>query len=112
LRVVEKARFVSAYTFQYSVRPGTPAATLPDQVPKQVVQERYERLTELQERISGEENAKLIGTAVEVLVASGEGRRDGANQRMSGRAEDYRLVHFDVRPAARSRGPVMWSVSK
>ena len=96
LRVVEQARFVSAYTFQYSVRPGTPAATLPDQVPKAVVQERYERLTELQERISGEENAKLIGTTVEVLVAAGEGRRDGANSRMSGRSEDSRLVHFDM----------------
>jgi tRNA-2-methylthio-N6-dimethylallyladenosine synthase len=96
LRVVEQARFVSAYTFQYSIRPGTPAATLADQVPKEVVQERYERLTELQERISGEENAKLIGTSVEVLVAAGEGRRDGANARMSGRSEDGRLVHFDV----------------
>ena len=69
---------------------------LPDQVPKAVVQERYERLTELQERISGEENAQLIGTSVEVLVAAGEGRRDGVNARMSGRAEDNRLVHFDV----------------
>jgi len=96
LRVVEQARFVSAFTFQYSIRPGTPAATLPDQVPKEVVQERYERLTELQERISAEENAKLVGTAVEVLVAAGEGRRDGANARMSGRSEDGRLVHFDV----------------
>jgi len=86
LRVVEQARFASAYTFQYSIRPGTPAAE----------QERYERLTALQERISGEENAKLIGTSVEVLVAAGEGRRDGANSRMSGRAEDNRLVHFDV----------------
>jgi len=96
LRVVEQARFVSAYTFQYSIRPGTPAATLADQVPKEVVQERYERLTELQERISGEENEKLIGQSVEVLVAAGEGRRDGLNDRMSGRAEDGRLVHFDV----------------
>jgi len=96
LRVVERARFVSAFTFQYSIRPGTPAATLPDQVPKEVVQERYERLTELQERISAEENAQLIGTAVEVLVAAGEGRRDGAHARMSGRSEDGRLVHFDV----------------
>ena len=96
LRVVEQARFVSAFTFQYSIRPGTPAATLPDQVPKEVVQERYERLTELQERISAEENAKLVGTAVEVLVAAGEGRRDGATARMSGRSEDGRLVHFDV----------------
>jgi tRNA-2-methylthio-N6-dimethylallyladenosine synthase len=96
LRVVEQARFVSAFTFQYSVRPGTPAATLPDQVSKEVVQERYERLTALQERISGEENARLIGSSVEVLVAAGEGRRDGATARMSGRAEDGRLVHFDV----------------
>jgi tRNA-2-methylthio-N6-dimethylallyladenosine synthase len=94
--VVEQARFASAYTFQYSIRPGTPAAEYDDQVPKEVVQERYERLTVLQERISGEENAKLIGTTVEVLVAAGEGRRDGANARMSGRAEDNRLVHFDV----------------
>jgi tRNA-2-methylthio-N6-dimethylallyladenosine synthase len=96
LRVVEEARFASAYTFQYSIRPGTPAADYENHVPKAVVQERYERLTALQERISGEENAKLIGSTVEVLVAAGEGRRDGRNARMSGRAEDNRLVHFDV----------------
>jgi tRNA-2-methylthio-N6-dimethylallyladenosine synthase len=96
MRVVEQARFASAFTFQYSIRPGTPAATLPDQLPKEVVQERYERLIELQERISGDENAKLIGSSVEVLVATGEGRRDMERGRMSGRAEDNRLVHFDV----------------
>ena len=96
LRVVEQARFVSAYTFQYSIRPGTPAATLPDQVPKDIVQERFERLVELQERVSGEENQALVGRSVEVLVATGEGRRDEQNHRLSGRAEDSRLVHFDV----------------
>lgn len=96
LRVVEQARFASAFTFQYSIRPGTPAATLPDQVPKAVVQERYERLTALQDRISAEENATMVGRAVEVLVATGEGKRDAATHRMSGRAEDSRLVHFDV----------------
>ncbi|HWH98488.1 MAG TPA: MiaB/RimO family radical SAM methylthiotransferase, partial [Pseudolysinimonas sp.] len=96
LRVVEQARFASAYTFQYSIRPGTPAATLPDQLPKHVVQERYERLIELQERISAEENEKLVGRTVEVLVASGEGRRDLERGRLSGRAEDNRLVHFEV----------------
>jgi tRNA-2-methylthio-N6-dimethylallyladenosine synthase len=52
LRVVEQARFASAFTFQYSIRAGTPAATMPDQVPKEVVQERYERLVALQEQIS------------------------------------------------------------
>jgi tRNA-2-methylthio-N6-dimethylallyladenosine synthase len=96
MRVVELARFATAFTFQYSIRPGTPAADLPDQVPKEVVQERYERLIELQERISGEENARLLGRSVEVLVAAGEGRRDMERGRMSGRAEDNRLVHFDV----------------
>jgi tRNA-2-methylthio-N6-dimethylallyladenosine synthase len=96
LRVVEQARFASAFTFQYSIRPGTPAATLPDQVPKAVVQERYERLTALQDRISGEENERLVGSGVEVLVSAGEGRRDAETARMSGRSQDNRLVHFDV----------------
>ena len=96
LRVVEQARFATAFTFQYSIRPGTPAATLPDQVPKKVVQERYERLAALQERISWEENQAVIGREVELLVANGEGRKDADTHRMSGRAPDSRLVHFDV----------------
>ncbi len=96
LRVVEAARFASAFTFQYSIREGTPAATMGDQVAKEVVQERYERLVALQERISWEENQNLIGTAVEVLVANGEGRKDSDTHRMSGRAHDGRLVHFGI----------------
>jgi tRNA-2-methylthio-N6-dimethylallyladenosine synthase len=96
LRVVEQARFASAFTFQYSIRPGTPAATMADQVPKEVVQERYNRLVALQERISLEENQKQLGRTVEVLVSTGDGKKDGATHRMSGRAEDSRLVHFEV----------------
>jgi len=96
MRVVEESRFATAFTFQYSIRPGTPAATMPDQVPKAVVQDRYERLIALQERISWEENRKIIGREVELLVANGEGRKDGATHRLSGRAPDSRLVHFDV----------------
>ncbi|GLK17596.1 tRNA (N6-isopentenyl adenosine(37)-C2)-methylthiotransferase MiaB [Herbiconiux flava] len=102
MRVVEAARFASAFTFQYSIRPGTPAATLPDQVPHEVVQERYERLVALQEGISLDENRKLIGRRVNVLVANGEGRKDQATNRLSGRAEDSRLVHFEV-PAGSER---------
>ena len=103
LAVVERARFAGAFTFQYSKRPGTPAAELPGQLPKAVVQERYMRLIDLQERISLEENAAQIGTVVELLVATGEGRKDASTARMSGRARDGRLVHFapgdrDVRP--------------
>src|ERR1700759_2547003 len=94
LDVVRQARFSSAFTFQYSIRAGTPAATMPDQGPRPVVQERYDRLVALVEQIATEENAKQDGTVVEVLVAEGEGRKDAATHRLSGRARDNRLVHF------------------
>jgi tRNA-2-methylthio-N6-dimethylallyladenosine synthase len=94
LDVVRQALFSAAFTFQYSKRPGTPAAELDGQVPKAVVQERYERLVELQEAISLQGNQTLIGRTVELLVASGEGRKDTRTARMTGRARDGRLVHF------------------
>ncbi len=96
MEVVRKSRFSAAYTFQYSKRPGTPAAEMADQLPKEIVQERYERLLELVNDIAWEENQKLVGQEVEVLVANGEGRKDSANNRMSGRSRDNRLVHFEV----------------
>jgi tRNA-2-methylthio-N6-dimethylallyladenosine synthase len=99
LHVVREARFAQAFTFQYSKRPGTPAAEMPDQIPKAVVQERYERLVALQEEISWEENKKQVGRVLEVLVSEGEGRKDERTRRLSGRAPDNRLVHFE-RPAA------------
>ena len=95
LDVVERARFSSAFTFQYSPRPGTPAAEMADQIPKEVVQERYERLVALQDRIAAEENARLVGHEVELIVQESGGRRDNETHRLSGRARDGRLVHFD-----------------
>jgi tRNA-2-methylthio-N6-dimethylallyladenosine synthase len=92
--VAAAGRFAQAFTFQYSQRPGTPAATMPGQLPKPVVQERYERLIALQEDISWDENKKLVGAPVELLVATGEGRKDAGTGRMTGRARDGRLVHF------------------
>ncbi|RAY12026.1 tRNA (N6-isopentenyl adenosine(37)-C2)-methylthiotransferase MiaB [Actinomadura craniellae] len=94
LHTVREARFSGAFTFQYSKRPGTPAADMDGQVPKEVVQERYERLVALQEEISWAENRRQLGRSLEVLVAEGEGRKDGATDRLSGRAPDNRLVHF------------------
>jgi tRNA-2-methylthio-N6-dimethylallyladenosine synthase len=94
LRVVREARFSSAFTFQYSKRPGTPAADMPDQVDPAVVTERYQRLVELVNQIAWEENQAQVGRTVELLVAEGEGRKDGETHRMSGRAPDNRLVHF------------------
>jgi tRNA-2-methylthio-N6-dimethylallyladenosine synthase len=94
--VVRRSRFSAAFTFQYSIRPGTPAATMPDQVPKQVVQERYERLVELVGELAYAENRAFEGREVEVMFATGEGRKDQATNRMSGRARDNRLVHVAV----------------
>jgi tRNA-2-methylthio-N6-dimethylallyladenosine synthase len=104
LEVVRQSRFANAFTFQYSIRPGTPAAEMAGQVPKEVVQERYERLVALQEEISWAENRKQIGRVQEVLVAEGEGRKDDETRRMSGRAPDNRLVHFAV-PGDRGARP-------
>ncbi len=110
LEVVRQARFASAFTFQYSPRPGTPAATMADQVPKAVVQARYERLIALLEDITWAENKKLVGTKVEVLVAVGEGRKDDRTGRLSGRARDGRLVHFALGDTAPRPGDVIETV--
>jgi tRNA-2-methylthio-N6-dimethylallyladenosine synthase len=95
LDVVREARFSAAFTFQYSIRPGTPAATLPDQVPADVVKDRYRRLSALVEEIAWAENQSRLGQRVELLVAEGEGRKDAATHRLSGRGPDNRLVHFN-----------------
>lgn len=94
LDVVRAARFSAAFTFQYSKRPGTPAAELPDQVDPAVVQDRYERLVELVNDIAWAENRALEGRTLELMVAEGEGRKDAATHRLTGRARDNRLVHF------------------
>src|SRR3954451_1058914 len=96
LEVVREARFAAAFTFQYSIRPGTPAATMADQVPPDVVRERYQRLVEVVTEISWAENQRLVGSRLELLVSEGEGRKDAATHRLTGRARDNRLVHFAV----------------
>jgi tRNA-2-methylthio-N6-dimethylallyladenosine synthase len=101
LDVVRQARFAGAFTFQYSRRPGTPAAELPDQLPKHVVQRRYDRLVALVDDVAWVQNTALVGRNVDVLLTEGEGRKDGATKRLTGRAPDNRLVHLapiDARP--------------
>jgi tRNA-2-methylthio-N6-dimethylallyladenosine synthase len=90
LDVVRRARFDQAYTFQYSPRPGTRAATMQDQVPKPVVQERFDRLVALQEAIALERMREQVGSTAEVLV-EGIGRKG----RVQGRTRTNRLVHLD-----------------
>jgi len=92
--VVRRSRFSGAFTFQYSKRPGTPAADLPDQISPEVVKDRYGRLVDLVNEIAWEENQRLVGRSVELMVSEGEGRKDAETLRLSGRGPDNRLVHF------------------
>jgi len=101
LDVTRRAQFAGAFTFKYSVRPGTPAASMADQIAPEVVAERYDRLVAVVEDSAYAGNRQLVGKTVEVLVAEGEGRKDDATKRLSGRARDNRLVHLapcDARP--------------
>ena len=76
LDVCSTARFTAAYTYQYSKRPGTPAATMPDQIADDVVADRYTRLHNHQQSISLSVNQEAIGTQHKILVGDYEGRRD------------------------------------
>ena len=95
INLVREARFATAFTYQYSKRPGTPAAEMPDQISPEVISERYNRLTEVVNEVMLEENQKQVGKIVEVLVTNHEGKKDEANAKLSGRARDNRLVHFN-----------------
>ena len=102
LDITTQARFAAAYTYKYSIRPGTPAGVMPNQVPEEIVGERYTRLHEHQQKISLSVNEESIGRTLRVMVSEVEGRRDESRSRMTGKSEDFRLVHFDndtdVRP--------------
>ena len=113
LGVVRAARFASAFTFKFSPRPGTPAADLPHQLDKDVVQDRYERLIAVVEQTALAGTQAMVGSDVEVLVSVGEGRKDSVTGRVSGRARDGRLVHVtvgdaDVRPGDVVRATVTY----
>lgn len=96
------AQFAAAYTYQYSIRPGTPAASMPDQISDEIVGERYTRLHEHQQQISLGVNQLAIGKKMRVLVGEYEGRRDARESRLTGKSEDFRLVHFANRSLARA----------
>ena len=101
LDLCTEAQFAAAYTFQYSKRPNTPAAEMPDQVPADVVKRRYNELHEHQNAISLEVNQRSIGKKYVALVSEHIGERDSSFNRLSGRIEDSRLVHFAAPKEAR-----------
>ena len=97
LEVVAAARFAGAFTFQYSKRPGRRPPRWRSRCPPDVVKERYQRLVDLVDDIAWDEGKRQVGRTIDVLVAEGEGRKDDATGRLSGRAPDNRLVHFAAR---------------
>ncbi len=107
LDVVRAVRFASAFTFQYSPRPGTAAADMADQVPQHVVTERYDRLVELVNGIVWNENKKLVGTSVELLLIEGDGKKDNVTHRLTGRARDNRLVHVTANGSQMGPGDIV-----
>lgn len=95
LDVVRQARFSNAYTFEYSPRPGTPAAVM-EQVPHEVTQERFERLHDVQEAITADIMSRFEGRDVEVLVTGQQGKKDALTHRVTGRERTGVLVHVGV----------------
>jgi tRNA-2-methylthio-N6-dimethylallyladenosine synthase len=91
LEVVEEVGFDSAFTFVYSPRQGTEAASMPDQVPDDVKRERIERLVELVQDVAAKRNAQRVGRIEEVLV---EGRSRTDDSLLRGRTRRNTTVNF------------------
>ena len=93
LAAVKRIRFDGAFCFAYSPRPGTPAAAYDAPIAPEVKKERLNRLIALQDRITGEINAALVGRVFEVLV---EGPSNKNPERMQGFTREGRMMHFEA----------------
>ena len=91
LEVVKKSRFDASYTFLYSKRSGTPAATMDEQIDAEIKKKRLQSLMDLQNKISLELNQELVGNIVEVLV---EGPSKTNQQLLTGRTKTNKVVVF------------------
>ena len=89
--MVRKAEYDSAYTFIYSKRTGTPAATMENQIPEEVVKERFQRLLKVVAESSEKRTGQLEGQTAEVLV---EGVSEQDASMVTGRLSNNLLVHF------------------
>lgn len=90
LSLVEEVRYDSAFTFIYSKRTGTPAASMPDQIPEDVVKERFQRLLKVVQKIANEECSRFTGQIKNVLVEEYNEEKD----LLTGRMDNNLLVHF------------------
>ena len=93
LKFVENIGFDQSYSFIYSRRPGTPAASLDDDVKPEVKKQRLQRLQQLINKMSAEYSAVMLGTEQTVLV---EGLSKKSDQEYSGRTENNRVVNFSA----------------
>ena len=91
LEMIERVGYDNVFAFRYSPRPGTPAATMADQIPADVKAARNSRLLEVAERVAAARSRRLDGRTVEVLV-DGRSKRD--EHEMSGRTRCNRVVNF------------------
>lgn len=89
--VVERVRFDSAFTFIYSRRTGTPAASMEEAVPEEVVKDRFDRLLTRVQQISSKVCARDLHTTREVLVETVDDHLDGY---VTGRMDNNTVVHF------------------
>jgi len=90
----EACNYDMAYVFKYSIRTGTPAATLADQVPDEVKESRNNQLLAILAANSDRRNATLLGTTQEVLVEGPDKKGRG----FMGRTRGNRIVHFEANP--------------
>ena len=91
LDVARKVRYDSAFTFIYSPREGTPAAKFTDQIPEDVMHERFDRLVDVMNEISYEKNLEYKDNVYEVLV---EGTSKNNDNSYAGRTDGFKLVNF------------------
>ncbi len=96
LSLIEEVRFDALFTFIYSPRKGTPAAELPDPMPKEEKSANFNRLVEAQNRISLEKHRAYIGTVQRCLV---DGEGEDSRYALTARTAGNRLVHLDGDPA-------------
>src|SRR3989449_1014779 len=92
LEMVERVGYDNVFVFRFSRRPGTPAATMPDQVPDEVKADRNTRLLQAAERVSADHSRRLVGQTIEVLV-DGTSKKNAGE--LSGRTRCNRVVNFD-----------------
>ena len=102
LALAHEVEFDNAYIFKYSQRRDTPAATMPDQVPQKIREERNQRLLETVNEIGARKYENFIGRQTQILV-EGPSKKNAA--RMSGRTRCNKIVLFDG--TARHRGQIM-----